>query len=133
MITVVAAIIRQNGRLLICQRRRDDRFPLKWEFPGGKVAAGETPEQALARELEEELGVRAAVGREVLRTRYRYSEMADELELIFFATELTAGPVRNLAFDRIEWAAAERLSGYDFLPADRELVERLAAGTLRAD
>jgi len=73
-IQVVAALIADNGRLLICQRRRDAAFPLKWEFPGGKVKPGEPPEAALRRELEEELGVQAAVGALVFEHTHRYAE-----------------------------------------------------------
>ena len=67
MLTVVAAIIVNHGKALICQRNRTDSFPLKWEFPGGKVEAGETPAQGLAREVLEELGARATIGGEFLR------------------------------------------------------------------
>jgi 8-oxo-dGTP diphosphatase len=83
-ITVAAALIQQNGQILICQRRRSDRLALKWEFPGGKVQPGESAAEALVRELAEELGVTAAIGQEVYRTRHRYAEHAGELELIFF-------------------------------------------------
>lgn len=134
MLTVVAALIQQDGRWLVCQRRTGDAFPLKWEFPGGKVRAGETPPAALARELLEELGVSATIGRELYRTRHRYPELAEELELIFFETRLGAAPVRNLAFEQILWAAPSALPALDFLPADSELVARLgglAAGRLR--
>lgn len=130
MITVVAALIEHNGRLLICQRRRDDAFPLKWEFPGGKVQPGETPAQALARELSEELGAAARVGPERYRTRHRYTELPRDLELIFFTAELNAALLRNLAFEEIRWERPAALLEYDFLPADRELVELLAAGKL---
>ncbi len=135
MITVVAALIRDNGRLLICQRRRDDRFGLKWEFPGGKVQPPETPAAALARELAEELGVSATIGREVYRAHYRYTELADDLELIFFSASLPGAPdaplLRNLAFERVEWVASDALTQYDFLPADLELVTLLSTGSLR--
>ena len=140
MITVVAALIEQDGRLLICQRRRGDSFPLKWEFPGGKVRPGESLVQALARELAEELGVSAAVGRELYRTRHRYAELSEELELIFFSVELCpsspsapldAQAPRNLAFEQIKWMKPAALPQFDFLPADRELVSLLASGALR--
>ncbi len=131
MITVVAALIEQNGRLLVCQRRRSDAFPLKWEFPGGKARPGEAAAEALARELAEELGVTATIGREVYRTRHRYADYADELELVFFTATLDTQAPRNLAFERIEWAEPAALPQYDFLPADRELISLLAHGALR--
>src|SRR5712692_10542516 len=118
MITVVAALIEQEGRLLICQRRSSDPFPLQWEFPGGKVRAGETPAQALARELREEVGVEGSIGCEVYRTRHRYPEYTDELELIFFAAEIGTMPVKNLAFEKILWAEPRTLLHFDFLAAD---------------
>ena len=130
MIRVVAAIIQQGGRLLICQRRRDDSFPLKWEFPGGKIKPGETPVQALARELSEELGVNSTVQKEIYSTRHRYAEHADAIELTFFAAELHGTKPSNLAFERFEWAEPSRLPEYDFLPADRELIQQLASGAL---
>jgi 8-oxo-dGTP diphosphatase len=126
---VVAALIERDGRLLIGQRRRGGSFALKWEFPGGKVRPGEPPEQALARELREELGVGANVGPELYRTRHRYAELRGELLLMFFAARLDAEP-QCLAFEQICWAERSRLASFDFLPADRELVARLAAGEI---
>ncbi|PYU34966.1 MAG: NUDIX hydrolase [Acidobacteria bacterium] len=135
MITVVAALIQQNGLLLICQRRRTDAFPLRWEFPGGKVKHGESAAAALVRELAEELGVTAVIGHELYRTRHRYAEYADELELIFFTAAIPAphdtGSIRNLAFERIEWVEPTALEQYDFLLADRELISLLTSGALR--
>lgn len=134
MISVVAALIEHDGRLLICQRRRGGSFPLQWEFPGGKVQREESPAEALARELSEELGVDPpgiAIGVELYRTRHRYAEHSDELELIFFAVSLDARRVRNLAFERIEWAEPAALPRYDFLPADDEFVGLLVSGILR--
>jgi mutator protein MutT len=131
-ITVVAAVIERDARILICQRRRGDRFELLWEFPGGKVQQGETPEQALLRELREELGVSARLGGEIYRTRHRYPELDRELVLIFFSAALGPEPLSNLAFEQVVWADRARLSEYDFLTADRELVARLADGKCSA-
>lgn len=130
MITVVAALVQHNGRILICQRRRHDTLGLKWEFPGGKLKAGETPAQALRRELEEELGVAATIGVEIHRTRHRYARAAEELELVFLTASLPADGVRNLAFEQLRWVRPGELGAFDFLPADRELVARLASGEL---
>jgi len=126
-ITVAAAVIEQSGFILICQRRRGDRFELKWEFPGGKVQPGETPQEALLRELKEELQVSAKIGPELHRTRHRYAEMDLEVELVFFAVTLGPETLMNRAFEQMVWAERARLRTYDFLPADRELVERLAS------
>lgn len=130
MITVVAAVISDDARILICQRRRHDKFPLLWEFPGGKVEPGESPEQALTRELREELGVDAVIGREVYRTRHRYRELADALELIFLSARLCADTPRNLAFEKIVWSARGELASFDFLPADREFIRLLMRGEI---
>jgi 8-oxo-dGTP diphosphatase len=124
---VVAAVIRQDGRILVCQRRRKDSFPLKWEFPGGKVKSGEAPAMALARELREELGVGAQIGEEIFRTRHKYAQMRDELELIFYQANLESSEIENRVFEQIAWAKPEELPARDFLDADRALIERLAS------
>lgn len=130
-IVVVAALIKREGRLLVCQRRADDALGLKWEFPGGKVKAGETLEAALARELSEEVDVTAEIGSQVHSTTFTYGEMNQTVELHFFrATIPNDASLRNLAFEQIAWAEPASLPSYDFLPADRELVERLARGEL---
>jgi len=126
MLTVVAGLIEAEGKILVCQRRRGDTFELMWEFPGGKLQTGETAAEALARELREELGVEARVGEEVFRTRHRYAEMREEIELIFFAAAVERAAVRNIVFERMEWRAVETLEELNFLPADREFVGKLA-------
>jgi 8-oxo-dGTP diphosphatase len=131
MLTVVAALIESDGRVLVCQRRRGDRFAFLWEFPGGKVEPGEELAAALARELNEELGVDAPVGPEVYRTFFQYREMQNSTEIIFFAAAAQPEQVQNLAFERIEWRLPQTLGELDFLPADRDLVGQLASGSLR--
>lgn len=128
---VVAALILREGRLLICQRRADDRFPLKWEFPGGKVAPGESPEEALVRELREELAVSATIHGEVYRTLHRYAGTNAPLDLRFHTASIGAATPRNHAFAQILWVEPDQLPAFDFLPADRELIELLANGKLK--
>jgi len=130
MITVVAALIRDTGKLLVCQRKRGTSFAMMWEFPGGKVKLGETLKQALVRELEEELGTQATIGSEVYRTQHRYAEMSEPIELIFFQAELNPKSVRNLVFEEILWREPSSLPELNFLPADKELIEKLACGAL---
>jgi mutator protein MutT len=128
MITVVAALIRDDGKLLVCQRRRGTSFAMMWEFPGGKVKPGETLEQALVRELDEELGTKATIGPEVYRAQHRYAELSDAIELIFFYAQLDPKKVRNLVFEEILWRYPSSLPELNFLPADKELIEKLASG-----
>jgi 8-oxo-dGTP diphosphatase len=131
MLTVVAALIECSGKLLVCQRRQDGRFGLMWEFPGGKAEPGEMLEPALERELREELGVDARIGREVYRTQHKYTEMPQAIELVFFAARISAGEPTNLDFKQIAWREPASLPELNFLPADRELIEKLANGSLR--
>jgi 8-oxo-dGTP diphosphatase len=132
MLTVVAGLVEVDGEILVCQRRRGDTFELMWEFPGGKLQMGETPEEGLARELREELGVEAVVGPEVFRTQHRYAQMSEEIELIFFAVVVEPTAVRNIVFESMEWRAPESLGELNFLPADREFVGKLARGEINA-
>jgi len=131
MLTVVAALIEHEGKILACQRKRGQRFELMWEFPGGKVEPGESPEQALARELREELGVEATIGREVFRAKHTYAEMRQPIEILFFAASAARDAIRNLEFEQLAWRAPESLPELPFLPADRELIEKLASGQIR--
>src|SRR2546428_7985410 len=99
-ITVVAGLIQQGGRLLVCQRRRDGAFALKWEFPGGKVEAGETYEDGLRRELREELGIDAHIGPEAYGTRHDYPDKY-AVELRFYHVVDFSGTLHNYAFEQV--------------------------------
>jgi 8-oxo-dGTP diphosphatase len=129
-ILVTAGILTKGDRILICQRHRLDPYALQWEFPGGKVQAGEGLRASLRRELAEELFIDAEVGDEVFRLRHRYPDRY--VEVIFFAVRAYRGEVRNRVFEAVKWAPRAELAAYDFLEADRELVARLARGELIA-
>jgi mutator protein MutT len=126
MTTVVAAVIEREARVLVCRRRQDQPHPGKWEFPGGKVEPGETPPAALRRELVEELGIAAEPGPELERYAFQYPGKPPIL-LIFYTVTEFAGEVRNLVFDRVEWAHRADVAAYDFLEGDVGFVARLAA------
>ncbi|HEU0141922.1 MAG TPA: NUDIX domain-containing protein [Bryobacteraceae bacterium] len=128
-VVVVAALIWREGSLLIAQRKKDASHPLKWEFPGGKVERGETPREALERELEEELCIQANVGKEVIRYEYSYPGKAPLLLIFCGITEFHGEP-QNLVFEQIRWEKPANLPDYDFLDGDKDIVDRLARGGL---
>jgi 8-oxo-dGTP diphosphatase len=127
MTTVVAAVIEREGRILICQRRRGEAHELKWEFPGGKLESGETPEDALRRELHEELAIDAALDGEITRYEFAYPGRAPILLIFFRVTQFTGEP-HNLVFEQMDWVEPARLPNYDFLEGDVEFVRSLASG-----
>ena len=106
--------MRRGGRILICRRTAVQAHALKWEFPGGKVEEGESPPQALGRELQEELDVRAGIGDEVERYEFTYAGKSPIL-LIFYAVSDFAGEPRNCVFEEIRWVAPCELTQFDFL------------------
>jgi 8-oxo-dGTP diphosphatase len=127
---VVAAILRSDGSVLVCQRRADQPFALQWEFPGGKVEAGESLAEALARELHEELGLRAVIGPEVATVLHQYREGL-YVELHFLTVESYTGELQNRIFHSIEWREPGELDADVFLEADRDVVRRLGRGELQ--
>jgi len=125
MLRVVAGVIVRDGLILIGQRPPGKSHPLEWEFPGGKIEAGESPREALARELREELDIEARIGREIERYQYGYKGKSP-LELIFFEVDGFLGEPANRAFHEIRWVRRAELSAYPFLEGDRKFIETLA-------
>ena len=102
---------------------------LKWEFPGGKIEAGETAEQALLRELDEELGIAAVIGPRIAKVRHRYRNGAC-IDLQFFAVRDFTGELNNRIFNEIRWSPLRDLPSFDFLAADFGLIRDLSEGKL---
>lgn len=123
MTTVVAAVIERGGDVLAGQRKPGGNHPLKWEFPGGKVEAGESPEDALIRELREELGIQARIESEITRYEYQYPGRSRIL-LIFYRVLEFEGEPQNLDFAQLKWVKRERLPDLDFLDGDVDFVRR---------
>lgn len=122
MMAVVAAVIRRGGGIMLCQRRPGAHNPLKWEFPGGKIEPGESPEAALARELMEELDIRVEVGRIVDAVCHRYADR--DVLVLFYDCRIAEGEPRALDCNAVAWVAPEAMRDYDFAGADRAFVER---------
>jgi 8-oxo-dGTP diphosphatase len=126
MVQVVAGILERDGRILICRRTPAQQHPLKWEFPGGKVEAGESPTAALARELEEELGIRAAASEEIARYEYEYPGKKPILLMFLRVTDFTGEP-RNRIFHEMRWEPVECLGSFDFVEGDRRFLRILGS------
>ena len=132
MTTVVAGVLEREGKILICRRRADQPHPLKWEFPGGKLEAGESPASALVRELREELGIEAAIGLEVMRYEFAYPGKQPIL-LIFLPVSGWRGEVENRIFETIVWESTNSLAGYDFLEGDARFLAAFTAPEWRTE
>jgi len=125
LIEVAAGLIRdERGRYLVTQRRKGSHLAGLWEFPGGKLEAGEAPAAALRRELTEELSATFAVGELVETVRWEYPDRV--VVLHFFDCRLEAGPIVPTENQAMTWVRPDELREYDFPPADRELIRRLA-------
>lgn len=125
MVQVAAAILERDGRILICRRTAQQSHALQWEFPGGKVEPGETPQQGLARELEEELGIRHAAGEEITRYQFAYPGK-NPILLIFFRITAFEGEPANLIFEEMRWEPPQALAEFDFVEGDTEFIRALS-------
>ena len=131
-VQIVAAVIeRSDRRMLIGQRHRDDSSPYKWEFPGGKVKSGETLEQALARELREELNVTLVRAVPICHVEHQYGGSLGSLSITFFAASILESELRPGPFEQVSWALPRELGSFDFLAANRRLVAELATGRIK--
>jgi mutator protein MutT len=128
-VTVAAAVIEKDGKVLIGQRKAEQWHPHKWEFPGGKVEASETPREALARELWEELGIKATIDEEITRYEYQYPGRPP-IHLIFYRVSDYEGDPIGRVFERILWEDPRRFPEYDFLDGDIDFIRRMAKGAI---
>ena len=124
MTEVVAALIWEGERFLICQRPAHKARGLLWEFVGGKVEPGETPEQALVRECREELDVTVSVGEPFMDVVHAYPDLTVHLTL--FHAALDGGVPRLLEHNDLRWVTPAEIPNYTFCPADRPILQRLA-------
>jgi 8-oxo-dGTP diphosphatase len=122
-ITVTAAIMIESGKVFIAQRTADDRLAHRWEFPGGKLELGETPQQSLRREMNEEFGIEVAVGDFFGESTYAYEHV--RVRLLAYLVDWTDGELKPVDHQDCRWVTPNELAEYDFAPADIPFVEKL--------
>jgi 8-oxo-dGTP diphosphatase len=128
VLVVAAAVVEREGRVMLCQRLPNAHNGLKWEFPGGKLEAGETPEAALARELREELDIDVAVGRVRDAVYHRYPDR--DVLVLFYSCTISSGEPATVQCNAIAWVKPEDMQCYDFAGADLVFVKRNYTGQL---
>lgn len=129
LVRVTAAIIENDGNILIAQRHRNDRMAGLWEFPGGKIEAGETPQQCLLRELREELEMEAIIGPFLGSSVHHYDHIS--IELIAYRAYWNGAPFSLLAHQACRWVPPSRLIDFCFTAADLHFVRRLVSGEIQ--
>jgi 8-oxo-dGTP diphosphatase len=124
MLRVAAAVIEREGRVLIARRAAGKAHAGLWEFPGGKIEPGEAPEQCLARELREELGVTCAIGEQIVTSMHR--DAGGAIELLAFRAYHLAGDFLPTDHSELRWVPPGELAAFAFSPADRAVVACLS-------
>ena len=125
MAEVVAALIWDKDKFLICQRPEHKARGLLWEYVGGKVEPGETKQEALIRECREELGITISVGDVFMDVVHEYPDITVHLTL--FHAQIESGEIRLLEHNAVAWITTDEIPQYAFCPADKEINERIAA------
>lgn len=123
MLHVTAAVIRQDNRILICQRARDDDFALLWEFPGGKLEEGETPEECIIREITEELGLDIKICSVLAVTKH--NDGKQDVHFTFYEADIVRGSMVLNVHEAAVWAPLNTLADFKFMKADRPIVDLL--------
>jgi 8-oxo-dGTP diphosphatase len=126
MTEVVAALIWEGNKFMICQRPAHKARGLLWEFVGGKVEPGETKEQALVRECQEELAITVNVGAVFMDVTHEYPDLTVHLTL--FHAAIAEGTPKKLEHNDIRWITVDEIPQYDFCPADEVILQKLQTG-----
>jgi 8-oxo-dGTP diphosphatase len=127
-IRVTAAVVEKEGKFLLAQRGPGDRLTGKWEFPGGKIEPGETPESCLAREIREELGIEVRVEDFLCSSRFDYDHAS--VEILSFRCRWISGELQHNAHQALQWVAPEALTELDLAEADRPIARCLFGGPI---
>ena len=128
MIRVAVGIIFEQtpdvNRVLLCQRKKSARYGLKWEFPGGKLEDGESAEECLRRELNEELGIDATIG-ELFHQQHAVYPDSGSFDVFYYFISAYTGEIVNHVFETVTWIPVEQLSQFDILEGNRDVVNKL--------
>ena len=122
---VVGGLIYQNEKILICQRKEEGDHPLKWEFPGGKLKDNENNQEALKRELKEELSIEINEMIYFDEYLYEYKKLSKILKLVFFQIFQFEGEIQNKVHQQLKWIDISKLGDYDFLEGDLKIINKL--------
>ena len=128
---VAGGLIIKKNKILICQRSLDNEHPLKWEFPGGKVKIQEEPQQALKREINEELKITIEYPIYLCEYIFEYQDLGKKVKLFFFLIREYSGEISNTVHNQLKWIEIKQLSDYDFLEGDNEIIKKILKNDLK--
>ena len=130
-IKVVAGLILQNNKLLICQRPNFKDHPLKWEFPGGKIKNDETNEEALIREINEELSINIINYEELISYNFNYKNLNKKVFIYFYLVNNFSGKVLNNFHKELKWIEIKDIREYDFLEGDLKIIDHISSNDFK--
>ena len=130
-IKVVAGLILQNNKLLICQRPNFKDHPLKWEFPGGKIKNDETNEEALIREINEELSINIINYEELISYNFNYKDLNKKVFIYFYLVNNFSGKVLNNFHKELKWIEIKDIREYDFLEGDLKIIDHISSNDFK--
>jgi 8-oxo-dGTP diphosphatase len=128
IVKVTAAILVKHGKIIIAQRKSSDRLSGKWEFPGGKIEPGETPEQCLSRELKEEFDIDVTIGEYLGSNIHHYDHIS--IDLMAYRASWVSGAIRMNDHKAYHWITVEQIPEFDFAPADIPFADMLRRGQI---
>ena len=130
-IKVVAGLILQNDKLLICQRPNFKEHPLKWEFPGGKIKNDESNKEALIREMNEELSINIINCEELISYNFNYKELNKKVFIYFYLVNNFSGNVLNNFHKELKWIEIKDIREYDFLEGDLKIIDYISSNDFK--
>ena len=130
-IKVVAGLILQNNKLLICQRPNFKDHPLKWEFPGGKIKNDETNEEALIREINEELSINIINYQELISYNFNYKDLNKKVFIYFYLVNNFSGKGLNIFHKELKWIEIKDIREYDFLEGDHNIIDHISSNDFK--